>query len=193
MPFRLVCPALLILIAVAPVRAQSKAPAPAGLETAWDVRTVIATLQHDVSEIEPLLAEMNPQNWVDSKGAPSTYIVQWQSTQQQVRDLSTMLRTFAQRTESLPTGLDVYFRLEAIETVERACEQGARLYDSRANADKLSGMIARNFDNRQRLREYLKNLAASSEANFKIADEEAQRCRATLSKQPLGRSSGRRP
>lgn len=185
-------PAALLLCGAISLSAQSKSPATNGLETPWDVRSIVANLQRDTTDLDPLLAQINPQNWVDSKGAPSTYIVQWQSAQQQVKDLTTMLRTLSQKTESLPTGLDVYFRLEALEMVERSCEQGARQYDSRAIADKLSAMIARNFDSRQRLRDYLKNLAASTEENFRIADEEAQRCRTNLNRQPAGSTGTRR-
>lgn len=188
-----IAPAALLLCSAAalPVRSQTKASsvAPNGLETPWDVRTIVANLQADADNAQPVLAQANPQKWVDSKNAPSTYIIQWQNAQQQLKDLSIVLRTLAQKTESLPTGLDVYFRLEALEMTERACEQGARLYDSRTIADKLATMIARNFDNRQRLREYLKNLAASAEENFRIADEEAQRCRRELSRQPSSAGS----
>jgi hypothetical protein len=34
------------------------------------------------------------------------------------------------------------------------------------------------------LRDYLRDLAASTEQNFKIADEEAQRCRGMISREP---------
>src|SRR5436305_9793561 len=55
-----------------------------GLENPWDVRKIIADLQNDTSNLEPLLRKINPQDWYNRKGAPSTYTVQWQSAQQQV-------------------------------------------------------------------------------------------------------------
>jgi hypothetical protein len=51
----------------------------------------------------------------------------------------------------------------------------------------LSQLIAHNFNNRERFRGYIRDLAASTEQNFKIADEEAQRCRGMISKEPASK------
>ena len=175
-----------------PLAAQQSAPdaAPAGLETPWDVRKILSDLQQETAQIQPVLAQINPHIWVEKKGAGDTYIAQWQSAQQQLRDTNVVLQRFAQKTDSLPVGLDAYFRLEALGVAERSLEEGAHQYDSRTTADKLANLIARNFDNRQHMRNYLKDLAASAETNFRIADEEAQRCRSSLSRQPAKSSKG---
>ena len=183
-PFLLAALLLDIMACLLPAaRQQAPAVPPGGLETPWDARQIVSNVQQETEELQPLLARMNPQDWVTSKGAPTTYIAQWQSAQQQLKNVSVVSRLFSKKTDSLSTGLDVYFRLEALEVVERSLEEGARQYDSRAVADKLSTLIARNFDGRQRLRQYLQDLAVSIEQDFKIADEEAQRCRGNLSKQ----------
>src|SRR3954447_1016445 len=57
--------------------ARTPQPASVGLENPWDVRKIIGDLQNDTSNLKPLLRKMNPQEWYDKKGAPSTYIVQW--------------------------------------------------------------------------------------------------------------------
>ncbi len=163
----------------------------AGLETPWSVQKIIADLQKDASQLQPLLQGIKPQQWSDQKGAPTTYIVQWQAAQQQLNDVITTTKLLSQKTESLSAALDVYFRLEALETTERALGEGAGKYDTRATSDKLSALIAHNFDSRQRLRDYLRDLAATTEQNFKIADGEAQRCRGMISKEPPA-SSGKR-
>lgn len=160
-------------------------PTAAGLQNPWDVRKTIVDLQKDVAQLQPLLAQFNPQIWVDKKGAPTTYILQWQAAQQQATDLLTVTNLFSQKTESLSQGLDTYFRLESLETTERSLAEGARHYDVRAITDKLDAMIAHNFTSRERLREYLRELATNTEQNFKIADQEAQRCRGALSQQGL--------
>jgi hypothetical protein len=172
---------------------QATAPAipVAGLETPWSVQKFIADLQKDSTQLQPLLQGMSPQQWSDRKGAPTTYIVQWQAAQQQLNDVITMTKLFAQKTESLSTALDVYFRLEALETTERALAEGAQRYDTRANSDKLNMLIAHNFDSRQRLRDYLRDLAATTEQNFKIADGEAQRCRGMISKETPANSDSK--
>jgi hypothetical protein len=101
-----------------------------------------------------------------------------------VNDLVIASRLLSQNTESLSQALDTYFRLEALETSARSLDEGARKYADRATADKLDELIARNFSNRERFRDYLRDLALSKEQDFKIADAEAQRCRGMISKGP---------
>ncbi len=157
---------------------------PPGLENPWDVRTLLANLGKDTDQLKPVIDNLKPQQWYDQKGASSTYILQWQTAQRQLNDISLTTKLFAQKTESLPLALDDYFRLEALDVTTRSLEEGTRKYGDRPTADRLSALIARNFTNRERLRDYLRDLATSTEQNFKIADEEAQRCRGMISKQP---------
>jgi hypothetical protein len=159
--------------------------AAAGLENPWDVRKAIANLQNDTSNLEPLLQQIHPQEWYDKKGAPSTYMLQWQSAQQQLNDVLSATRLFAQKTESLSLALDTYFRLEALEVTERALAEGVVRYDTPAMAGKLNALIAHNFAARERIRGYIRDLASTTEENFKIADGEAQRCRAMISREPV--------
>ena len=168
----------------APASPAQQAPA-AGLENPWDVRKIIADLQNDTSNLQPLLRQINPQDWYEKKGAPSTYVVQWQSAQQQLNDVLSATKLFAQKTESLSLALDTYFRLEALEVAERALAEGVGRYDTPATASKLNTLIAHNFAARERIRGYLRDLASTTEENFKIADGEAQRCRAMISRQPV--------
>lgn len=160
------------------------APPLAGLETPWDARQIVAQVEKNDEKLQPLLATMNPQRWYDEKGAPSTYIVQWQTAQQELRDVETTTQMLEQKIDSLSMALDVYFRLEALEVTARSLDEGARRYADRATADQLTTLIAQNFTSRERFRDYIKDLAASTEQNFKVADEEAQRCRALLNQQP---------
>ena len=184
---------LLVLLCGEPGWTQQKTPdiPVAGLETPWSVQKIIAGLQKDSTQLQPLLQQISPQRWSDQKGAPTTYILQWQSAQQQLNDVMSVIKLFAQKTESLSAALDVYFRLEALEVTERALAEGAQKYDTRAISEQLNMLIAHNFDNRQRLRDYLRDLAATTEQNFKIADGEAQRCRGMISKEPPVNSKGK--
>ncbi|MBV8863784.1 MAG: hypothetical protein JO210_00110 [Acidobacteriaceae bacterium] len=173
----------LYIVAVAACYAEQ-----AGIENSWDVRTILTNLGKDTDQLKPLLANLKPQQWCDQKGASSTYILQWQTAQRQLNDISVTSKLLAQKTESLPLALDDYFRLEALDVTTRSLEEGTRKYGDRATADQLGRLIARNFTNRERLRDYLRDLAASTEQNFKIADEEAQRCRGMISKEPTSAS-----
>jgi len=162
----------------------AKAP-PAGLENPWDVRKIIADLQNDTANLQPLLKQINTQDWYEKKGAPSTYTFQWQSAQAQLTDVLAATKLFAQKTESLSAALDTYFRLEALEVTERALAEGVGRYDTPTAARELNSLIAHNFASRERIRGYIRDLAATTEENFKIADSEAQRCREMISREPV--------
>lgn len=153
-----------------------------GLETPWDVRKILASLAAQTDQAKPLLTQLDPQQWVD-KGASSTYEQQWQTAQRQLQDVLLSTQRLSQNTDSLSLALDAYFRLEALEVTARSLDEGAERYGSRPLAQKLNEYVAQSFGNRQRLRDYIQDLAASSEQNFKIADEEAQRCRGMISKE----------
>lgn len=161
-----------------------QAQAEAGLETPWDVQKILANVVNDSKQLGPLLAQINPQQWYEQKGAPSTYIIQWQTAQRQLNDVFYSTRQLSQKTESLSLALDTYFRLEALEVTARSLEEGAQRYSSSATAEQLNTAIAHNFNDRERFRDYIRDLAGSTEQNFKIADEEAQRCRGMISKVP---------
>jgi hypothetical protein len=164
--------------------ATPQAPPLAGLETPWDARQIVSQVEQNDEKLRPVLTKLNPQRWYDEKGAPSGYILQWQAAQQQLNDVVTTTRLLEQKIDSLPAALDVYFRLEALEVTAQSLDEGAKRYADRATADQLSQLIAQNFTSRERFRDYIKDLASTTEQNFKIADEEAQRCRGMISQQP---------
>lgn len=155
-----------------------------GLENPWDVRSLLASLSKDDDQLGPVLNQLNPQQWSNQKGAPTTYILLLQTAQQQWRDLVVSTKLLSQKTESLPLALDLYFRLESLDVPARTLADGARKYGDRQTAEKLAQLLANNFQKRESLRNYLRDLSISTEQNFKIADEEAQRCRGMISKEP---------
>ncbi len=156
---------------------------PAGVENSWDVRTILQNVSKDTGELKTVVDGLKPQQWSDQKGAPTTYILQWQNAEQQLKDVSVTTARLMQKTDALALSLDDYFRLEALDVTTRALEQGVRSYADRATADRFSQLIARNFNNRERFRDYIRDLATNIEENFKIADGEAQRCRGIISRE----------
>jgi hypothetical protein len=152
------------------------------------LRNILDELTKDNEKLAPLLAQMNPQEWVSKQGASPVYVQQWQTAHTQLNEVLAASKLLAQKTESLPLALDDYFRLEALEVTSRSLEEAVSRYGDRFTADQLSGLIARNFSRRERFRDYIRDLATSSEVNFKLADEEAQRCRGIISKEPVKRT-----
>jgi hypothetical protein len=104
--------------------------------------------------------------------------------QRQLNDLIISSKQLAQKTESLPLALDNYFRLEALAVTARSLGEGAQRYADRRTADELNTWIARNFSTREHFRDYIQDLSKTQEQNFRVADEEAQRCRGMISRQP---------
>ena len=164
--------------------AQQPAPTVNGINTPWDVRKILDDLVADNEKLRAVFGALNPQDWYSKKGAPSAYIQQLQMGQRQLNDVVISSKLLAQRTESLPLALDDYFRLEALEVTARSLGEGARRYADRHTADQLNTLIARNFTTREHFRDYIQDLSRTQEQNFRVADEEAQRCRGMISRQP---------
>jgi hypothetical protein len=153
------------------------------------VQKILAALDGENQQLQPVLQQLHPQEWYDKKGAPSTYIQQWQSTQQQLRYVQTVTQRFGQNTDSLSAALDLYFRLESLQMAARALNEGAERYADRPQAEMLAQWLAHDFNDRERLRGYIQDLAATVEQNYKIADSEAQRCRGMISKETPPKST----
>lgn len=162
---------------------------PQGLQAPWDVKRMLSNLNSEIEKLKPLLDQLHPQEWLDN-GAPPTYVRQYQDTQDRVKDAVRASQALAARTDSLSLAIDAYFRMEALENVARSLEQGVRKYGEPRMADQLAALISQDFTNRQRLREYLTELSVEREQEFKIADEEAQRCRGIISREPAAKPAG---
>ena len=74
--------------------------------------------------------------------------------------------------------------MQSVDALLRSIASGIRKYQNPAVADLLQSLIADTSADREKLRQYLVDLVAEREQQFKIMDQEAQRCRALLSRQP---------
>jgi hypothetical protein len=166
---------LLVLLAALPVCAQG------GLPPEWEVRKQLATLAENVARFEPLLEKLNPQTW---EGAPSGYAEQVNRARAEIGHLITTTRSLERQPERMTLALEAYFRIVAVDQMLRSLEAGVRKYQNPAIADLLQSLIAGATADREKLRQYIVELAADREAQFRAIDEEAQRCRAALSRQP---------
>jgi phage terminase large subunit-like protein len=101
----------------------------------------------------------------------------------------------AARPDRLSAGLETYFRYQALEAMIESLAEGLRRYESPQKGDALVSAMAESASYRDRLRQYLVDLAASKEQEFAVADREAQRCRGILAADPpagAGRKQGRK-
>jgi hypothetical protein len=180
----------LALASVALALGQTSQPAPApppvndaGVASEWDARKLIDALSSQAQHLKPVIDQVQPADWV-AKGASETYVAQWNSEQAQLKYLIASSEAFSRQPERLALGLDTYFRMEAVNSTLGSLTEGVRKYQNPALAYIMEGVVAENSTNRDRLRQYLQDLATQKEQEFQVADREAQRCRAALLGQP---------
>jgi hypothetical protein len=80
--------------------------------------------------------------------------------------------------------LELLFRIRALESMLGSLGDGLRKYQNPPMADLLNAAVAENLANRDRLQQYVMELATEKEQEFRVADQEAQRCRQSISRQP---------
>jgi hypothetical protein len=151
-----------------------------GVEAGWDISRTLDALSAQANRLRPILDQLTPQQWV-SKGAPDTYIKQWKSSQDELGYLVGSVKTLEKQPERLTLALETYFRMQSLEMQLRSLVDGVRNYQNPAIGDLLIGVLAENSANRDKLRQYITDLAVTKEQEFNVVDQEAQRCRGVLS------------
>jgi hypothetical protein len=116
--------------------------------------------------------------------APDAYVSQWRGAEDELGYLGESVQALGKQPDRLTLALDAYFRMQSLEMRIDSLVDGVRRYQNPAVGDLLVGVLAGNSSNRDKLREYIAALAANQEQEFRIADQEAQRCRGVLSRQP---------
>jgi hypothetical protein len=154
----------------------------AGIATPWDTAPMVAALSAQAARLKPILDQLTPKDWV-AKGAPDAYVAQWKGAEDELVFLADSAKALEKQPERLPLALDTYFRLQSLEIRLNSLVEGVRNYQNPAVGDLLIGVAAENSANRDKLRQYITDLAATKEAEFEVADKEAQRCRGMLTRQ----------
>jgi len=145
----------------------------------WEIAPVLEEISAHGSRLREALRGIHVQAWID-RGAPETYAEQWRSATEQAGALAEGAGSLAHNPERLSAGLDVLFRIQALETMLGSLEQAMSKYQRPADAAALAALAAENGGNRTRLERYLVNLAAEQEQELQVMDSEAQRCRAAV-------------
>jgi len=181
--------ALSILAGALALWAQAQpAPPPDGMLNPWDIAPVMEEISAHGARLAVALGRIDVRPWIE-RGASETYLEQWRSASEQAQALADTAGALARNPEKLSAGLDVLFRIQALETMTGSLERAMRKYQSPAAAAALAALSAENGGNRSRLERYLVSLAADRERQVQIMDSEAQRCRAVVTqpKQQAGK------
>jgi len=162
-------------------RAQSPVPPPqsAGLESDWDIAAVLREVSAHAARVLPLLDRADAGEW-GAKGAPAAYAAQLQSSKEQAQALADDAKALAANPETLSAELRVLFREQGLETLLNSIAEAMRKYQNPAAAQELIAIAAEGGANRDRLEEYVVNLAGEREKEYQVMDKEAQRCRAVV-------------
>ncbi len=173
----------LVCALAATALAQSPNPPAAGLEPAWDIAVVLQQIGIHSGRLLAALKELDAAAWV-SKGASETYVEQLESSRQQAQAVASDAQVLSRNPDRLSGTLQLFFRLQSLETMMSSLQQGAARYQTQQVAQSLASLYAEGGANRERLRAYIVNLASEREHQFEVMDREAQRCRATLMAAP---------
>jgi len=155
----------------------------AGIPPEWETRKLLDSLVANSKKLGPLVDEINPSDWKE-KGAPDAYQAQWQSVRGALGGLQSTASQLAKEPARLSFALDTLFRLDGLNVYLGSLASGVRRYQNPALADLLMGVADENAANRESLKQYALDLAASKEGEMKVMETEAQRCLSIIVKQP---------
>ena len=172
-------PVAACLIFSSPVGIAMAQVASGGLPPEWEIKKNMEALVAGIAKIKPVLDQIQPKQWVD-QGAPDGYITQHQDARKALDYLARSAESLGKRADRLTQAMDAYFRMQFLESALQSLAQGIRRYQNPALGDLVDGLIAENSGNREKLRQYMLDLAAQKESEFDLIDREAQRCRSAI-------------
>ena len=164
---------------------------PGGVLEQWEVQALLKNLEMQAKHLDPVIQQVTPEQWVQ-KGAPDTYISQTSHSQADLKYLIASSDALLKQPDRLTLALDTYFRMLALEKILGPVMEGARKYQSPELATQIQNILNENGANRDKLRQYVQDLASEKEQEFTVADREAQRCRGMLMSQPATTSQKKR-
>lgn len=155
----------------------------AGMQNEWDIHKTLMAIAVHAGRLVPFVDQIHPEQWV-ANGAPDAYIKQAKTCRDELNGVAASARALSQDPEKLTDALQVLFRIRTLEMMLGSLSEGLRKYQNPPMADMLNAAVAENSGNRDRLQQYILELATAREQECRVADQEAQRCRQSLSRQP---------
>jgi hypothetical protein len=156
--------------------AQQSAPDP-------QIVAIFTGISTHAARIEPMLQQLHPNDWV-TKGAPDTYVAQWNSEIEQLHVIQSDMSVLAQRPDQMTECMRALFRVQASDQTLSSLMGGLRRYQNPALAELIESVAAEDQSDIDHLEQYVLQLAKDKDREYAVVDNEAQRCRATLSRQP---------
>jgi hypothetical protein len=148
-----------------------------------EIAMTFAKISERAARLEPMLGQLHPADWV-TKGAADAYIAQWNTTLSQFRAVQADMAGLSQHPGHISDTMKSLFRLQSIHPMLDSLMGGTRKYQNPALADLIESVSSENTADIEKVERYLVQITNDQEQQFAVMDHEAQRCRATLSRQP---------
>jgi hypothetical protein len=177
---------LVALICCVPVVSGQQPPPATGMSDAPVVAIFNGISQH-MARLQPMLEQVRVKDWV-AKGAPDAYVQQFASVGKEIQGIESDMTRLAQRSDQMQECMRALFRVQALQVPLHSLMGGLRKYQNPALADLIESVAAENQTEIGRFEQYVLELADAKDQLYSIVDKEAQRCRATLSRQPAPRA-----
>lgn len=161
-----------------------------GMMPEWEVQKAMGEFAAQWKSVQDSLGQAKPEEWVQ-KGGSEAYARQWKSCQEQAGYVIGSLNKVAQHPDKLTAALDAYFRVESLQATAESVIDGVRRYQNPAVADLMAEKLSKAAAGREKLRQFVSDLAASKEKEFQMVDSEAQRCRGMLMREAGGGRGGK--
>ena len=149
----------------------------------WEVEEIANGVAEHAQSVRQILDEIRPKEWIQD-GAPGAYVDQHETLVSDIANLELSAQALGRKPGRLSVVVDTFLWLDRTQTMLRSISSGVRKYQSSAIADLLDSAGGVNAGAIEKLKGYMRDLAASSEAEMEIAHDEAQRCRGQLMRAP---------
>jgi hypothetical protein len=154
----------------------------AGIDDAQAIAAFNAISQH-MARLQPMLEQVRVKEWV-AKGAPDAYVQQLASIGKEIQGIESDMARLAQRPDQMQDCMRGLFRVQALHIPLHSLMAGLRKYQNPALADLIESVAAEDQTQIGKFEQYVLQLADAKDQMYSIVDKEAQRCRATLSREP---------
>lgn len=141
------------------------------------------SISQHAARLGPMLQQVRAKDWV-AKGASDTYATQLASAQQQIDAVQATMGALAQHPDHMQDCMKALFQVQAFHRLLDSLMGGLRKYQNPALADLIQSVAAEDQSDLDKLQQYILLLVSEKEQEYKVIDNEAQRCRALLSAQP---------
>jgi ABC-type transport system involved in cytochrome bd biosynthesis fused ATPase/permease subunit len=170
---------------------QPTAPVPV-VTADQQIAGVFSRIAQHAGRVEPMLQQVRANEWVP-RGAPETYVAQLASAHRQIQAIQTDLADLTQHPDQMQDCMKVLFRVQTFHRALDSLMGGLRKYQNPALADLIQSVAAEDQADLDQLQNYILDLAGQKEQEYRVIDREAQRCRATISREPAAPAkAGRR-